>query len=64
MNKKTVSLLLCLLALFRFAPARAESFMKYTSDYFGTVSMLRLYDTAGAQETWEEVKALLGEIEH
>ena len=63
MNRKMLSLLLCLLAIFRLAPARAEPFMKYTSDYFGTVSMLRLYDTAGAQETWEEVKALLGEIE-
>lgn len=56
--------LIFLTALLLCGPAaRAASFMRYTSDYFGTVSMLRLYRTDGAEQTWAEVKALLGEIE-
>ena len=54
-------LMLCTLML---APAVAASpFMRYTQDYFGTVSMLCLYETEGAEETWEDVKALLREID-
>ncbi len=63
MAKRLCCLLLVLICM-NCRPAGAEtSFMRYTSDYFGTVSMLRLYDTEKAQETWAEVKAILGEIE-
>ncbi len=55
--------MLVLLPLLKPVPSRADSFMRSTSEYFGTVSMLRLYDTEGAQETWEAVRALLSGIE-
>ncbi len=57
-------LILLLAGVLSFGFARADSFSRVTSDYFGTVSMLRLYDTEGAQEIWTEVKRLLADIEH
>ena len=54
---------LALLLVLHIPDACGESFMRQTSDYFGTVSMLRLYDTHGAQETWTEVKSLLDKID-
>ncbi|MBQ7886776.1 MAG: FAD:protein FMN transferase [Clostridia bacterium] len=61
-----------LLALSLWAlPALGESapkqMRKQTSDYFNTVSALFLYDTpdntARFEETWAQVKAILGEVE-
>ena len=64
MLKRLCSLLLILIAV-PFSRSCAETyFMRYTSDYFGTVSMLRLYDTADAEATWTAVKQLLSEIDH
>ena len=63
MVKRLCSLLLVLLAVPLVCPRAETSFMRSTLDYFSTVSMLRLYDTAGAAETWTAVKQLLSEIE-
>ena len=64
MMLKRVCALVALVLLLPGMPARAAgSFLRQTSDYFGTVSMLRLYETAGAEETWTAVKRLLSEIE-
>lgn len=63
--KKTISAaLLCALLLAAFPARAAETpFRRYTTDYFGTVSMLCLYSEDGAEEAWREVKALLGSID-
>ena len=63
MNFRRFCLFGILAGLLCCATAAADSFMRSTSDYFGTVSMLRLYETEGAQETWTEVKALLARID-
>ena len=53
-----------LLTLLAGAVSGAEAaFIRQTTDYFGTVSLLCLYDEAEGPAVWEEVKTLLGEIE-
>lgn len=56
-------LVVCVLLLQPFATCTAASFSRYTQNYFGTASMLFLYETEGAQETWEAVKELLETID-
>ena len=51
--------LLCALQAVCPALAAEQPFRRYTSDYFGTVSMLCLYTENGAEEIWSEVKNLL-----
>ena len=68
MKKTMLAALLCMLALTVFSAQASETpFRRYTSDYFGTVSMLCLYPEEGgedeAEEIWRGVKALLEEIE-
>ncbi len=63
MIKRFCALILALLIASVFPASAETSFMRYTSDYFGTVSMLRLYETEGVQETWTAVKGLLEEID-
>ena len=63
MIKRFCALILILFMTSVFPASAETSFMRYTSDYFGTVSMLRLYETEGAQETWTIVKGLLEEID-
>ena len=57
--------ILVLLVLFLLLSGRgdAATFSRYTQNYFGTASMLFLYETEGAQETWEAVKELLEAID-
>ncbi len=57
---------ICFLLLLFFlpAPSRAASrFQRVTDAYFGTVSMLVLYRTEGAEDTWMQVKDILREID-
>ena len=56
MIKRFCALILALFMTSVFPASAETSFMRYTSDYFGTVSMLRLYETEGAQETWTASK--------
>ena len=53
-----------LLILFTGAVSGAEAaYIRQTTDYFGTVSLLCLYDEEAGPAVWEEVKTLLGSIE-
>ena len=51
MIKRFCALILALFMTSVFPASAETSLMRYTSDYFGTVSMMRLYETEGAQET-------------
>ncbi len=59
----SAAVLFALLLTFRPARAAQRTFTRYTSEYFGTVSMLCLYSEEGAEEIWREVKGLLEEID-
>ena len=62
--RKAISILLVFLFTSFSSPSlAAPTFQRYTTDYFETVSMLVLYDTPNAPQVWEEVKAILAEIE-
>jgi len=61
--KKMTAALAALVLLTGVSCRAGAAFIRQTADYFGTVSMLCLYEEEGAQDTWEEIKALLGEIE-
>lgn len=64
MKKPLCAALICALLL-TASPARAaeQPFLRYTADYFGTVSMLCLYTEEGAEDIWREVKEILREID-
>ena len=64
MKKLLCAALLCALML-TGCPAHAseQPFTRYTTDYFGTVSMLRLYSEEGAEDIWRAVKDVLRAID-
>lgn len=64
MKRAWCAALICILLLM-VSPSRAAErpFLRYTSDYFGTVSMLCLDEEEGAEDVWQAVKAILQQID-
>ncbi len=63
MKKLLCAALLCVLLTASSARAAERPDIRYTTDYFGTVSMLCLYGREDAEDIWREVREVLAAID-